>query len=418
MAHYIIIGNGVAGTSAAESIRKIDLEGTVTILTEEQYPFYYRIRLPEVVSGHMRAEQLLVRKPKWPDWYTEKNVKVHYNIPVDSIDVSEKLVRPTQGEAFPYDYLLLATGSHCFMPPIGGSDMRGVFTLRTLQDAEAIHAYAKKTRKGVCIGGGLLGLEAANGLRKLGVDSTVIEFLPRLLPRQLDEKGAKVLQRKLEGMGFHFVLDAQTESIAATDASSEPLSDADQSSSEKNRAGQVLLKDGRVYPADIVLVSAGIRPNIQLAEQAGIAVEKGIVTNKFLQTSMPDIYAAGDAIEHAGTMYGIWTAAMQQGRIAGTNMAHAAKGLEAAPYEGTVMVSTLKVVGVDVASAGIIDAESRYESYVYEDDQTYRKLVMHNQSVIGCIFVGNTKRFHEATRMIQSQSKLKEKDIQTMLTTS
>ena len=207
MKKYLIIGNGVAGTTAAENIRKADNDGHITIVTDEDLPFYYRIRLHEYVSGDAEEQDLLVKKDSW---YKDRGIGLMLDTRITGADPEEKVVVAGDGVRLSYDYLLIATGSHSFIPPITGSDKDGVFSLRHIRDARNIISYGKNVEKAVIIGGGLLGLETGNALLKQGKQVTVVEFFPRLLPRQLDEDGAKRLQALMEGMGFFFRLGART----------------------------------------------------------------------------------------------------------------------------------------------------------------------------------------------------------------
>jgi nitrite reductase (NADH) large subunit len=378
MKNYLIIGNGVAGATAAESIRKQDKEGTVTMVSDEAVPFYYRIRLNERISGDVVESDLIAKKEQW---YKDLNVELRLKTRVVGAEPGEKVVMTEDGRKIPYDVLLLATGSHSFIPPIQGSDKKGVFTLRSLKDAREISAWAKNVEDVVLIGGGLLGLEAGNALRKLRKKVTVVEFFPRLLPRQLDADGAERLQTMMEGMGFSFRLGAKTREITGEDG-----------------VDGVLLEGGEVLSAGMVIISAGVRPNMELAEPLGLDHDKGIKADEHLRTNRPDIFAAGDVAEFRGMPYGIWPAAMEQGKIAGINMAGGDM-----TYEGTTMANTLKVVGIDLASAGDIDADNKFDSRVVSDREVYRKIVIDDNRIIGCIMLGDTKGFTKITGMMSEK---------------
>jgi nitrite reductase (NADH) large subunit len=378
MANYLIIGNGVAGTTAAENIRKQDKKGNITIVTDEDLPFYWRIQLNEYISGDITEEQLLAKKE---DWYRDQNISLKLKTRIVGADAQKKVVVTEGKEELPYDRLLIATGSHSFIPPIKGSEKKGVFALRDVQDARDISAFAKNIEDVILIGGGLLGLEAGNALRKLGKKIMVVEFFPRLLPRQLDVDGAGRLQKIMEGMGFSFRLGAKTQEITGDD-----------------KANGALLEGGETLSGQMVVISAGVRPNLELAEPLGLKTDKGVVVDERLQTKQSDIYAAGDVAEFKGMPYGIWPAAMEQGKIAGVNMA----GGEAT-YDGTTMANTLKVVGVDLASAGNIDAENEFESRVATDEDQYKKIVLEDNKIIGCIMLGDTKGFNEITKMMSEK---------------
>ena len=378
MANYMIIGNGVAGTTAAENIRRQDKKGNITIVTDEDLSFYWRIKLNEYISGDITEEQLLAKKE---DWYRDQNITLKLKTRIVRADAQKKVVVTEDKKELAYDSLLIATGSHSFIPPIKGSEKKGVFALRDVQDARDISAFAKNIEDVILIGGGLLGLEAGNALRKLGKKIMVVEFFPRLLPRQLDVEGAGRLQKIMEGMGFSFRLGAKTQEITGDD-----------------KANGALLEGGETLSGEMVVISAGVRPNLDLAEPLGLKTDKGVVVDERLQTNQPNIYAAGDVAEFGGMPYGIWPAAMEQGKIAGINMAGGK-----ATYNGTTMANTLKVVGVDLASAGNIDAENEFESKVATDGDLYKKVVFENNRIIGCIMLGDTKGFNEITKMMSEK---------------
>jgi nitrite reductase (NADH) large subunit len=378
MKNYLIVGNGVAGTTAAEQIRRLDRDGSITILTEEGLPFYYRIRLPEVISGDIQEEKLVARNESW---HREQRIDLRLQTRVVGVEAGMKVLITEKGERFPFDVLLLASGSSCFVPPIQGADKKGVFTLRTIRDAREIADWARHSERAVLIGGGLLGLEAGNGLRKLGKKVMVVEFFPRLLPRQLDVVGAARLQRVLEEMGFSFRLGAKTREITGDD-----------------RVSGVSLEDGERLPSEMVIISAGVRPNLSLARDLDLEHDKGIKVDDHLRTSRPDIFAAGDVAEFRGVPYGIWPAAMEQGRVAGINMA----GQEAV-YSGTTPANTLKVVGIEVASAGEIDPEGQFESRVVSSAGLYKKVVVDGNRIIGCIMLGDTSNFAKAVKAISAK---------------
>lgn len=378
MRNYVIVGNGVAGTTAAENIRKLDPEGAITIVTDEEFPFYYRVRLNDFLSGDIRREQLLAKKE---DWYKQHEIDLRLNLRVTGGDPGRKLIMTADGQEFNYNSLLIAAGSHSFIPPIKGAEKDGVFAVRSLRDARAIRVWAEKTEGAVLIGGGLLGLEAGNALRKLGKEVMVVEFFPRLLPRQLDADGAERLQKIMEKRGFSFRLGAKTSAIGGED-----------------QVNGVLLDDGEELPAQMVVISAGVRPNLELAEPLGLQVDKGIKVNERLRTNQEAIYAAGDVAEFAGSLYGIWPAAMEQGKAAGTNMAGGDR-----LYHGTTVANNLKVAGVDLASAGNIDAEGRFDSRVRVEEDIYKKIVLEDDRIIGCIMLGDTAGFNKITKMMSDK---------------
>jgi len=387
MANYLIIGNGVAGTTAVENIRKLDKAGKITVVTEESTPFYYRMRLPDFISGDLAEDKLSAKKDQW---YIDQGIELKLNTRIQGADPGKRVVTTQSGSGISYDRLLIATGSRSFIPPMKGAEKKGVFALRTLKDARDIVAWAKSIQKVVLIGGGLLGLEAGKALRKLGKNLTVVEFFPRLLPRQLDAAGGGRLQKIMEGMGFSFRLGAKTQEITGED-----------------RVSGVLLEGGELLTAEMVIVSAGVRPALELAKELNLDHDKGVKVDDQMRTNQPEIYAAGDVAEFKGIPYGIWTAATEQGQIAGTNMAGGS-----ALYKGTVMANTLKVVGIDLASAGNIDAENKLESKVFTDEKVYKKIVLENDQIAGCIMLGDTKGFTKITKLMsekQNVAQIKDK---------
>lgn len=387
MTRYLIVGNGVAGTTAAEHLRKQDAQGEITLITDEDLPFYWRIQLNDLIAGEIPEEKLLAKSKTW---YDDNRIRLVLETRMTGADPQNRTLTSAGSETYAYDTLLLATGSHSFVPPVDGSDKDGVFSLRNVADARSIRSRAEGIQEVVLIGGGLLGLEAGNALRKLGKQVTVVEFFPRLLPRQLDEKGAARLQSLMEGMGFSFRLGAKTQEITGTGA-----------------GGGVRLEGGEEISADMVLISAGVRPNLELAQALGLDTDKGVQVDERLRTSRLEIFAAGDVAEFRGMSYGIWPAAMEQGRIAGTNMAGGD-----ATYQGTTMANILKVVGIDLASAGDIDADGEREAYTRETEDVYQKVVFDQGRVIGCIMLGDTKGFNRITKAMQDKedvSALKER---------
>jgi nitrite reductase (NADH) large subunit len=388
MTTYLIIGNGVAGNAAAENIRKHDQEGKIVVFSRESRPFYYVPALPEYLAGEKAADQIIIHRR---DWYDQHRIDLHLNTQVTAIDAAQKFVATDQGQRFPFDKLLLATGGNSFVPPISGADSPGVFTLRTLDDADRIKQAAAGAKTALLIGGGLLGLEAGNGLRKLGLKIFVVEFFPRLLPRQMDPAGAAILAQQMEDMGFTFHLGAKTREIAR---GPEGLT--------------VNLESGEKITGDLVLISAGVRPDLSLAQALGLDIDKGVKVDDTMQTSREGIYAAGDLIEHRGRFYGIWPAAMEQGAVAGAAMAG-----QMAKYEGTLPSNVLKVVGIDLVAAGDIDAEGQLTAIVHMDParKTYRKLVLQDNLLVGAILLGDIRGSAEiqaAIKKKQDISRLKD----------
>ncbi len=385
----MIIGNGVAGTTAAEQIRKMDTDGRITIISDEEYPYYSRIRLIDYLAGKIDQDELILKKI---EWYDDNKIDLLLNDAVVKIEKDGEVVITQTGKRITYDKILLATGANAFIPPISGVDKQGVFTLRRLRDAIAIKKYCNGGGKRVVIlGGGVLGLEVGNALRIAGNEIFIIEALLRLLPRQMDLEGSKILQSQLTSMGLGFYIGHMTKEIKGTDS-----------------VTGVLLDDGTEINCDLIIICAGIRPELILAKQLEVKIERGVVVDDDLCPNLPGIYCAGDLICHRGKQYGIWPASEKQGEVAGINMA---KGK--AIYRGTVPSNTLKIAGIDLVSIGEIDAEGKYESIVIKDYEKYiyHKLVLEDNKIIGAILYGDKKGWLKIKRAIEEKkdiSKIKE----------
>lgn len=377
---YIIIGNGVAGTTAASNIRKLDSEGEIAMLSDEAYPFYSRIRLIEYLSGDLDENGLVIYKDAW---YEKNNIKLLLNTTAAEVIKDSKEIITVSGHRLKYDKLLLATGGASFIPPIPGADKNGVFALRTIKDASEIKRYSEKAKNVVIIGGGVLGLEAGNSLKKTGCSVIVIESFPRLLPRQMDFEGAAILTSQMVSMGFTFYLGAKIKEISGDDA-----------------VKSIKLEDGTIIDCNMAIISAGVKPNIELPNKLGLKLNKGLLVNDRMATEIQDIYAAGDLIEHSGRFYGIWPAAEKQGEVAGINMAGGN-----AVYEGTTPSNILKIAGIDLIAAGDIDADNKHESIILNDKEKfiYRKLVIINNTIAGCIFYGNTEGWKKIKKSIDEK---------------
>ena len=364
---HIIIGNGPAGTHAGLEIRRIDDSASITILSDENYPFYSRPRLPELISGKSTAEDTIIFPLKW---YEEKKINLELNTRVISVDIKKKGVECENGKIFRYDKLLFASGSIPGLIPAEGINGKNIFTLRTIDDAIMLKSLAEKCEEVTVIGGGLLGLEAANSLISLGLKVTVVEFFPRLIPRQIDDEGSEVLKSQLEKMGFKFILGAVTEKI----------------DDEGNRK-ILYTKNGNRISSDFILVSAGIKPLIEVAENAGILCKKGIQVNDRMETNINNIFAAGDIAEHKGRVYGTWIASKEQGELAGKSMSG-----DTVAYNGTVPAMTLKVAGINFASIGEFPPAEEHNYRILKrlepDNGLYHKIFIKEGKIRGAILLG------------------------------
>jgi nitrite reductase (NADH) large subunit len=385
---YVVVGNGVAGVTAAQAIVQADARGETHIFGLEPYPYYRRPQLWELIAGQIEQEALFFRPPQW---YAERGIHLHLSAEVAALDAATHQItlRLRSGQALAdnttveYDRLLLATGGHSFIPPCEGSDKEGVFALRTLDDALAIKAYAQRVSTALVIGGGLLGLETARALATAGLKVTVVEFFPYLLPRQLDAEGAQVLQALLEAQGLKVVTGATTEAIQGS-----PCADC------------IRLKDSRILPGELVLFSTGMQSETGLAQAAGLKENRGVVVDGHLQTSAQDVYAAGDVAEFNGVVYGIIPPAIEQARIAAANMV--APG--SATYAGSIPATTLKVAGAELTTLGEALAEGEGYTALRRADAAagrYRKFVLRGGRIVGAILLNGPERTRPAAQLIE-----------------
>lgn len=371
----VVIGNGIAAQAAVENYRKLNTADEITILTEEPYLTYQRIKLSHYLGKTDFTEDELLVKPS--DWYATNRVEVHLNTHVKNIDFNAKWITTSTGEKFVYNKLLLATGGHAFMPPILGSNQKGVFSLRTLDDLKAIQSYIKEKKRVLIIGGGLLGLEAAQGLIELGKKVDVLEFFPYLLPRQMDGELSKVVQEQLEREGMVFYLNQTCEEILG----------------ENGCVSGVRLGDGSTLKTDAIIVSAGVRPNLDLFHATNLEVNKGIVVNDHMETNLPDVYAAGDVAEYNGVVYGLWVASNEQGRIAGSNLA----GKEMV-YSAPQLVTTLGIGEVKVFSIG--DVSQPESTITYRDATQFHRLYIKENCVVGAVLTGDLSFMLKAKKAV------------------
>lgn len=365
-AKYLIIGNGIAGLSAAREIRNNDKDGQLIMISSEPYLTYYRMKLTEGIEKNFTLSDLLVNKE---DWYKDKNIEVLLSKIVVKLDVENKTISLDDGLQVTYDKLLIATGSRPFIPPINGKFKEGVFALRTLNDLEYIKEYISDKETVTVIGGGLLGLEAAWSLKLLGKKVNVVEFAPYLLPRQLDEELGLKLGEKLNREGISVYLPRTAEEIIG-----------------EGRATGIRIKGGEEILSDAILVSSGIRPNLDLVRDTPIVFDKGIYVDEHLQTNIEDIYAAGDVVEYNKVVVGLWTTGNEQGKIAGSNMSGG--DLE---YTEPKPFSNLKIGNIQLFSAGNIVDFDKVLEYKDETRDIHHKLYIKDGKMVGVILTGDLK---------------------------
>ncbi|MCG6976799.1 MAG: nitrite reductase large subunit NirB [Acidiferrobacterales bacterium] len=365
----VMIGNGMAGVRALEELLKLAPDRyEITVFGAEPHPNYNRIMLSPVLAGEKTVDDIILNDR---DWYANSGITLNTGDPVTRIDRAARKVVTAKGVEAPYDRLLIATGSNPFIIPVPGHDKTGVIGFRDIADVEAMLEAAKTFKKAVVIGGGLLGLEAANGLLKNGLDVTVVHLMDTLMERQLDKPAAALLKASLEERGLNFLMEAQTSEILGN-----------------GRVRGVKFADGSVIDADLVVMAVGIRPNYALAEEAGIHCERGVVVTDTMQTYDPRIYAVGECVEHRGTCYGLVAPLFEQAKVAANHLAN----LGIARYEGSVTSTKLKVTGIDLFSAGEFIEGEDDETLVLQDRGAgiYKKLVLRDNQIKGAVMYGDT----------------------------
>jgi len=365
----LVIGNGMATARFVDELATRALgRYAVAVVGEEPRLAYNRVLLSSVLAGAVPLSEIELRPPKW---WTDRGVTLLYGHRAVAIDHHARRVRLAGGATLPYGHLVLATGSKPIRLSVTGSDLPGVLTFRDLGDVAALQAAAVKSTSAVVIGGGLLGLEAAYGLVRAGVDVAVVHLMDRLMERQLDVRSAAMLKGAVEKQGVTVHLNAQTAAIRGG-----------------RRAEAVELADGRVLPADLVVMAVGIRPNTDLAADAGLNVNRGIVIDDGLQTSLAGIYAIGECAEHRGACYGLVEPAYEQAQV----LARRLSGEAAARYAGSVLATNLKVSGVHVFSAGDFLGRPGTNEIVFSEPGLgiYKKLVLDGDRVVGAVLFGDT----------------------------
>ena len=367
----VVVGNGMAGVRTVEELLAIAPDMyDITIFGSEPHPNYNRILLSPVLAGEQDFKDIVLNPIAW---YKDNDIDLRLGCGIQKIDRARRIVVAEDGSECRYDRLLLATGSTPFMLPVPGRDLKGVISYRDIRDTEAMIETARVKKKAVVIGGGLLGLEAANGLKLRGMDVSVVHLAEWLLERQLDTTAGKLLQASLEQRGLHFLLGESTANIIGNEA---------------GEVSAVHFKSGLEVAADLVVMAVGIRPNTTLAESAGIHCNRGIVVSDALQTFDPRIYAVGECVSHRGIAYGLVAPLFEQAKVCANHLAHMGIGR----YQGSVLSTKLKVTGIDLFSAGDFMGSDKSEEIVLSDPAggVYKKLVIKDDQLIGACLYGDT----------------------------
>ena len=370
-AKLVVIGNGMAGMRTVEELLKLAPDRyEITVIGREPHGNYNRIMLSPVLAGEKHFQDIVLHTP---EWYARHGIELVTGQTVVDIHRTRREVLTDGGLVFPYDRLLLATGSVPFIIPVPGHDHPSVVSFRDIQDVERMLSVPEHKRRVAVIGGGLLGLEAANGLLKRGVEVTVIHDVNCLMNRQLDSEAAHLLERDLASRGMRFRLGAQTKQIVARDG--EHLS-------------HIEFKDGSLLETDLVIMAVGIRPNVALARQAGLQVDKAILVNDTLQTFDPKIYAVGECVQHRGSLFGLVAPLYEQARVCATHLAE----IGVSRYVQKATATTLKVSGVNLFSAGDFSGKDA-EVIVLRDigAGVYKRLFLKENKLVGAVLFGDTQ---------------------------
>lgn len=385
--NIIIVGNGAAGVAAAEAVRLRNQEAYIEIITKEDVPAYYRPSLSDYLTDSIADKNFYLKDETW---YKDKNINISYGINVDNINSIEKSVRLSNGEIKKYDKLILANGSRGNIPPVLGVEKQGTFVLRSKKDADRIKEYAKESSRVVIIGGGVLGLEAAWELRKLGLKITIVEMASRIFPRQLDEDASLIFEEQVNKQDIKIYKNHYVKAIMG-----------------ENKVEYIELDNGKQIKADMVLISAGIKANTQIVTGSPIKFNYGILVDEKMNTSEAYIYAAGDIAEFEGSVTGLWATALEQGTIAGAN----AVG-DILVYKPSVQPVTFSGMEISIFSIGDIgsDPDKEYGVSVYSDKKNniYKKLYFSEGKFVGGILYGDISKASALLNAIKSNSEMKD----------
>ena len=363
--NVLIIGGGIAALSAAEELRSLSSETDITLVAEEALLPYYRLNLTRYLAQAVSLRSLEIRPYSW---YEKNNIKLFFGTKVQHINRVQKTVHCDDDSSLPYDKLIIALGAHPFIPPIPGSSLASVMTVRTVADAAAILKKLPTLDRCVCIGGGILGLETAGAIAKSGIQVELLEGSDWLMPRQLNKTAGELLAGYMQSIGVTVRTNTRVQEI---------IGSAD--------CEGVLLESGEILPTKLVLITAGVRPNTHLARKTGLEVNNGLVVNNYMQTSDPDIYAAGDVTEHYGQLYGLWNIAQYQGKVAARNISGSAT-----QFGGVPRSNALKVLNIDVFSIGITAAtDASYRQLEHHQGSSYYMFLVRDGRIAGSIIMGD-----------------------------
>jgi len=381
----VVVGNGMAGVACVEQILRHVPKFQITIFGDETHVNYNRILLSSVLAGEKSLDDVVLNGL---DWYQQNGIELRLGVRIIDVDPVAKTVTGDDGSVTSFDKLLLATGSVPIIPSIDDVEKDGVFVFRNLDDTRALLERARPGLKAVIIGGGLLGLEAARGLQVQGCDVTVVHLMETLMERQLDSTGGGYLAAKMNHLGVTVLLGLSTTKVLGN-----------------GKVQGVQFNGGGSIAADLVVIAAGIRPNVGLGQRAGLEIKRGIVVNDYMETSHPDIFAVGECVQHNGVCYGLVAPLLEQGKV----LAATITGNKGPKYQGTVPAAKLKIMGVDVFSAGEINDKVDGSEVIRYEDPTlgiYKKLTLKDNKLAGAILVGETADSHRYMKWLRLQTDL------------
>ena len=383
----VIIGGGVASVNAIKAIREIDKTSSIHVIMNENIYPYYRIRLTKGMFDPLDINKLLLQKP---EWYDQNNVQLHIGREAVAIDTEECKISLDNGEELFYDQLLLANGARNSSPHVEGIEKNNIYSIRQLTDIEEIRKKITDKNVVLCIGGGIQNLEAAWAIRSQGKKVTIAEFQDRLMPKQLDRKASEILKRAVQDSGIKILLNTEITKITGA-----------------KEANGALTKDGKLIECDMVIYSVGIKPNIELYENTPLEINRGLVVDRHMRTNLDNIYAAGDVAEMNGCVIGLWSIAMEQGKIAGKNMS----GVEAI-YTDIIPVTNMNAFHLSVFSIGNIDETSARHTITEEsfDESSYTRIFIQENIIIGAIVIGNPKNNTLLKKFVENKTPLPNMD--------
>jgi nitrite reductase (NADH) large subunit len=374
---YVIVGNSAGGMSAVRAIRKADVAGSILILSEERYPAYSRPLIAKHLSEGKSVDRMRLVPPSF---YDELGIDVRLGTKAIGLDCGEHVIRTDEGSEIAWEHLLLATGSSPIVPPVPGSDRAGVFTFTTFDDAMRIAAHLTGVERAVIIGGGFIGLSAADALTKRKIDVTVVEMLPRLLAGMLDETGSGMVETAATKAGVHVMTGMRVDAVNGDSLTGRTVS-------------SVTLDDGARLPCEMVIMAVGVRARTELVEGI-VDTDRGIVVDEYMRTSVPDVFSCGDACKTRDYVRGtrgviaVWPNAVAGGAVAGSNMAGVTR-----IYDGATTLNALPYFGLAIGSAGIVSsADEGIEDVARTQGGCYRKVMLKDGIVVGMVFAGDTSK--------------------------